>query len=212
MHKGVILLTNATDREDAVSNVYSFMEGYKDQVYDWYVIGGRWSGTLNINTKLFFEKANEILNETYPNDKLVKEGLYTSQMMEENKATFQKIWEDMGEMTVNPHCRNQYSDTAYPDDVLPLSQCIDIVKEWTKDMNEKADEYWEKMVKERESEVGENKRSTMSAYYAGIYKNCKYDDFSDESNVFDTDSLTNNPEKALKNPDSYYAVMIDMHN
>lgn len=212
MHKGVILLTKAIDREIAISNIHDFMEGYKDQVWDWYVIGGRWSGSLNLNIELFLEKANEALAIAYPDDKMLKEGLYSSMIIEENKAIFEKIWKELGETSTNPFNRNQYNDIGDTDDIQPLSDCIDIIKEWTKDMDEKAEEYWEKMLKEHESEVGENKKSTMSAYYAGMYKDCRYDNFSFESNVYDIENQTNNPEKALSEPNGYYAIMVDMHN
>ena len=60
MHKGVILLTKASDRDEAVSQVESFLENYGDgDVWDWYVIGGRWSGTLNTKAKEFFVAAEK---------------------------------------------------------------------------------------------------------------------------------------------------------
>lgn len=48
MHKGVILLTKAKNREEAKAKAEEFLEPYGDgDVWDWYVIGGRWSGTLD---------------------------------------------------------------------------------------------------------------------------------------------------------------------
>ena len=47
MHKGVILLTKASDKEEALDSVREFLENYGDgDVWDWYQIGGRWSNTL----------------------------------------------------------------------------------------------------------------------------------------------------------------------
>ena len=46
MHFRKILITKADTIEDARYNVSSFMEDYYEKVYDYYSIGGRWSGVL----------------------------------------------------------------------------------------------------------------------------------------------------------------------
>ena len=209
MHKGVICLTLAADRGDAISNVEGFLEEYGDgDVWDWYVIGGRWSGTLNTKCKEFFEKVRELFKDAYPDN---DHNIITQNMVDEQKDVLQKIWEDMGQTSKNPYSRNQYKGVTDDDDVVLLSDCIDVVNEWKKDLNAEAEVFFQKMLEEREREK-ETPESTMSAYYAGLYRNCKYDAFSFESNVYDTVNQTNNPEKALKEPEKWYAVMVDLHN
>lgn len=208
MHKGVICLTKAQDRDEAISNVESFLEPYGDgDVWDWFVIGGRWSGTLNTKTKEFNKKAKELFERAYPNR---EHQFLTQKMVDEQKSELQKIWEGMGETSKNPYSRDQYKDVTCDDDALPLSECIEVVTEWKKDMNAEAEEVFTKLLEAREEE--KTKGGTMSAYYAGIYKNLKYDDFSFESNVFDTENATNDPDFALSNPNGWYAVMVDLHN
>lgn len=209
MHKGVICLTQAADRDEAVSNIEEFLEHYGDgDVWDWYVIGGRWSGTLNAKTKEFFEKAQAHFKTAYPDH---NHQFLTQNMVNEQAIPLQKIWEDMGQTSKNPYSRDQYQDVTGDDDVVLLSDCIEVVKDWTKDHNAEAENHFQKMLEERENEK-ENPNSTMSAYYAGLYRDCKYDSFSFESNVYDTVNHTNNPEEALKDPSKWYAVIVDMHN
>ncbi len=209
MHKGVICLTQAADRDEAVSNIESFLEQYGDgDVWDWYVIGGRWSGTLNAKTNEFFEKAKAHFAAAYPDN---KQPFLTQNMVDEQAAALQKIWEEMGETSKNPYSRDQYKDVTGDDDVVLLSDCVDVVNDWKKDLNAEAEQYFQKMLEAREKE-NENPTDTMSAYYAGLYRDCKYDSFSFESNVYDTVNYTNNPEEALKDPSKWYAVMVDMHN
>lgn len=143
MHKGIICLTRAANSDDAIENVETFLEDYGNgNVWDWYVIGGRWSGVLN-----------------------------------------------------QTNC-------------IELSSCIDVVNEWKLDMKEESEKYFNLMLKE----VAKNQEHDLSAYYAGLYRNAKYDSFSFESNVYDIDNQTNNPEIALSNPEGWFAVMIDIHN
>lgn len=209
MHKGVICLTQAADRDEAISNVESFLEQYGDgDVWDWYVIGGRWSGTLNAKTKEFFEKAAKLFKDAYPEN---NHDFLTQNMVNEQAIPLQKIWEDMGQTSKNPYSRDQYKDVTGDDDAVLLSDCIEVVNEWKKDMNAEAEEMWAKMVEARENEK-ENPTATMSAYYAGLYRDLKYDSFSFESNVYDIVNHTNNPEEALKEPEKWFAVMVDMHN
>jgi hypothetical protein len=148
MHKGVICLTKATDKQDAISNVESFLESYGDgKVWDWYEIGGRWSDTLGSNG-----------------------------------------------------------------DSVPLTECTTIVEEWKQDLEAEADELWDKMVVAREKEKSAENNLSMSGYYAARYSEARYDSFCFNSNVYDIDKSTNNPEEALKEPEQYFAVMVDMHN
>ena len=211
MHKGVILLVKADDRDGAIGEAEQFLEPYGDgDVWDWYVVGGRWSGTLNAKTKEFFEKAEAHFKAAYPDN---KNPFLTQNMVNEQADALQKIWTDMGETSKNPYSRDQYKDRTGDDDALPLSECLSVVKEWTKDTDAEAEEMFTKMLAAREEEKeNSGKYNTMSAYYAGIYKDLKYDSFSFESNVYDTVNGTNNPSEAIDNPDGWYAVMIDMHN
>lgn len=46
MHKGVILLVKASNRQEATDKAETFLNKHEGKVWDWYQIGGRWSGTL----------------------------------------------------------------------------------------------------------------------------------------------------------------------
>jgi hypothetical protein len=205
MHKGVMLLTKASDRDEAVSNVENFLEDYKNHVWDWYVIGGRWSGTLNAKATEFFKLAHAHLKKAYP-----ESGEFvSSKMVEEQSEVLQSIWsEELGASGLNPYKRDSYSNEGSDDDVLPLNECIDAINEWTKDMDAEAEKMWEKMLEAKAS----GEKHDMSAYYAKRYAECKYDEFCFESNVYDIDEYTNDPKDALENADQYFAVMVDMHN
>lgn len=44
MHFLSFLIVKADSREEAVRRARNFLEEYQNHIYDWYVIGGRWSG------------------------------------------------------------------------------------------------------------------------------------------------------------------------
>ena len=202
MHKGVILLTKAENKEDAQSNVEQFLEPYgNDIVWDWYVIGGRWSGTLNKNRKEFNERARKLFKN---------KDFISMKDVEKNKDKLQKIWEDLGETSLNPKSRiNSFNgnDKDNTNDIMKAKYCKPILKEWVKDMVKEAEKFWEKVLEERKKEVKRNSMS-MSGYYAGLYGKCLNDEFSFESNVYDIVEYTNKLPKSLK---GYFAVMVDMH-
>ena len=66
MHKGVILLVKAKDSKQARFRADRFMNEYRDIEWDWYVIGGRWSGTLIENEKKFKEGMIDIYRKMDP--------------------------------------------------------------------------------------------------------------------------------------------------
>lgn len=211
MHKGVILLVQADDRDGAIGEAEQFLEQYGNgDVWDWYVVGGRWSGTLNTKTKEFFQKAEAHFKAAYPDN---KNPFLSQNMVNEQADALQKIWTDLGETSKNPYSRDQYADRTGDDDAVSLTECISVVNDWAKDTDAEAEEVFQKMLEAREKEKeSDSKFDTMSAYYAGIYRDLKYDNFSFDSNVYDTVNQTNSPKLALEKPEEWWAVMVDMHN
>ena len=205
MHKGVILLVKASNIDEAKDNTQEFMTQYGDgDVWDWYVIGGRWSGTLNSKAKEFFQKTEEHFKVTYPEN---THNFISTKMVEEQAEAIKLIWTEIGGEGLNPYVRNSYNDFGYEDDVLPLSECKDVVLEWVKDVDAEAEVTWNKMLEAKAKEGLD-----MSPYYARKYADFKNDAFSFDTNVFDTETYSNNPIEAIENADQYFAVMIDMHN
>lgn len=207
MHKGVILLVKATDKDEAIEKVNDFMEPYGNgDVWDWFQIGGRWNNTLapkELVDQFNIKVDNHILKKE-------EHGFISSKQVEEKKKELQDAWEELGLKGSNPYCDHYKLPTDGNEyDAVPLSDCIVTVKEWLQDLDKMADGYFEKLVEEREKEKG-GKKGTMSAYYAGLYKDVTYQNFSFESNVYDID--TDAAESIPEDVTGYYAVMVDMHN
>lgn len=208
MHKGVIILVKASNRDNAISKVEKFLEPYGEgKVWDWYSIGNRWHNTLAPKDKVarFKEKAKKL----YPQ---LEGGYIISEIEnEEVRPIIQSLWETEGLTGKNPYWSSygfDVKDTENDYNVVPLSDCIDTVKEWVLDLNQQTEDYFQKMIKAKKKE--KNDDWPMSAYYAGLYKDAKYGNFCFETNVYNIEE-----DRAESIPVAiaeYWAVMIDMHN
>ena len=105
----------------------------------------------------------------------------------------------------------RWNGTLGKSNVLPLKDCINIVKKWRKDMEKESEAAFKLMLKERRKEkTPKFKSSTMSGYYAGRYRDLKYRTFSFESNVFNIEE--DESENVPKDVKGYWAVLLDLHN
>lgn len=204
MHKGVILLTQASDRDEAISNVEEFLEQYGDgDVWDWYQIGGRWQNTL---------APKDLKEKWYENIKtFLKEGEWGIMQsdIDNNAEALQNSWETLGLLGSNPYSNHYNLGTKgnYYDAML-LSDCLPTVKDWVKDVAKEKIELWEKLIEAKgKAERGEY---DMSGYYAGLYRDLDYGSFCFECNVFDTDNFES--ETIPEEIEGWWAVMVDMHN
>lgn len=212
MHKGVILLVKATDKESAILQVDEFMKPYYGEVYDWYVIGGRCSGCLIKNDEFdAFAKnlieAEKKLDEKYHN---LPKNFLPQSLIQANKDKFQNKWEELKMKGSNPFANHyELPRTGGEYDIMPLTECAEIVKTWIKDLDKEADEIWNNLVNAR----NENKTTSgMSGYYASEYSDAIYRNFCFNSNVYNIseDEAETMPEESDFN--NYMAVIIDMHN
>lgn len=214
MHKGVIILTKAENKVEAISNVEEFLEPYGDgQVWDWYQVGGRWSNTLAPKHDEFKKWANKFLLEKQKISRPEIEGDWLTQdTVDKNQKELQEKWIALGMIGRNPFSDHYSLPNEGADyDALPLKDCIDIVKNWCQSLEEVKEEYFEKVVEERKKEKEtENTGWPMSAYYAKRYAEAAYGDFCFDTSVYD--ATTGEAETIPENIEEYWAVMIDMHN
>lgn len=63
MHKGIILLVKTNSEEDAEDLVVEFLTNYRDTVYDWYEIGGRWDKLLGNSNIMKLSKCLDIVKD-----------------------------------------------------------------------------------------------------------------------------------------------------
>ena len=200
MHKGIILLIKADNKEDARKKVDEWMTPYGNgDVWDWYVVGGRWSGTLNEKNMEFEKKVRE----------LVPAGSdfgYSNMDIERNADKFQSIWEEIGGEGKNPFNRDQYKDVSGEDDILPLAKCLAVVKEWQQDPMEAGDSEIKSAEEWLEKHPGDVR---MKGYFYKKAGELYHQDFCFDTNVFNTEEYNYQvPEEV----EGWYAVMVDIHN
>lgn len=202
MHKGVILLVKAVSRDDAKTKSTDFLDEFKGTVLDWYVIGGRWARELNPLKKKFDKLAHDICKED-------NNTVYQS-TVEKNDVNLQNQWESIGGNGSHPwsdHYRLPEEGTE--DDIKPLSECVDIVKEW----KQNPEEEYELRIKEAESVYGKSSENgynkSMFAYLIKKAAEVLGEEFCFDCNIFNIETYNYSIPEDIKN---YYAVMVDMHN
>ena len=139
MHKGIIILVKAENREDAKCKVDEFMESYGNgDVWDWYTVGGRWNGNLAPKEKLekFTEKVNKILVKS-------EEGWLFQSEVDKKQEDLQKAWEECGLEGLNSYCNHyKLDDDGNVYDIVPLESCLSTVQEWMRDLTKEKEELW----------------------------------------------------------------------
>jgi hypothetical protein len=197
MHKGIILLTKADSVSTAQAKVIDFLDEYGDgKVWDWYVIGGRWSGTLNeINNK--WEKE---VRKKCPSQYDIG---YTKDELKKFEPELQKIWEDLGGEGKNPWNRDTYNHFGSDDDILPLSQCMSVIDEWRQDTELVAKGFEKDAIKKWKDD------KMMKDFMYQIANDIRRELFCFDCNIFNIE--TNNYE-IPNNKKGWYAVMVDLHN
>lgn len=211
MHSGIILLTKATEKDEALININTFLEDYYNVIFDYYNIGGRWHNILAPKDKL--NEFKEWVKKEY-SSVFNKDGSYFINDLENEKdrAIIQNKWEELGLLGQNIY----YDSYGYNLDLklsnyncVPLIKCLCTVKEWCNDREKLVKEYWKNMLIEKKKE-DKTKIGTMSAYYAKKYAEAMYNDFSLDINVYNIDTLE--AEIIPKDIENYFAVIIDFHN
>jgi len=209
MHKGIIVLTKAEDKAEALKNVKGFLGEYEETVWDWYAIGGRWSGTLSPHNKEFVEKAKGILKP--------EEGGFVSQKeVDNNQGELQSMWESIGGIGTNPYFDHyKLPDDGGVEDIMPLSECIEIVKEWEQTIEVAKKE---ELDAKRWLAIGGNIRRdknepwddwNMYGYSLRKAGELYQQNFCFDCNVFNTETYNYSiPDDTT----GYFAVMVDIHN
>lgn len=85
---------------------------------DWFVIGGRWSGTLQ---QTVLGKAYETaLNERFPETA----GMLSTRWIEQHSEALNQLWQQSGGTGPNPLTRDNYASLGYEDDAMLVNQTL----------------------------------------------------------------------------------------
>lgn len=210
MHKRVILLTKADSVTTAREKADAFMlqhggDESKHSAWDWYVIGGRWSGTLNLLNKDFEKKAREIV----PNN---AHGFISTDDVERAKPELQRAWKEIGGTGRNPWARDQYSNEPEYDDIVPLNECEVVLNDWKQEplkcAIKEVKAWWDNWVSEKTFKQIWNSKWSLKYTGRDVFS-FLFQRFFFDCNIFNIES--NNYSIPL-DKNGWYAVMIDMHN
>jgi hypothetical protein len=208
MHKGIILLVKTddfegVDREWLLNAVQEFMSGYQDTVYDYWSVGGRWTQHLCSKRKEFMCWANDLFKNK-------KDGFVSYNEIEENKEALQEKWNSLGLSGQNPHCNHYNIGFEGQDyDILPLSECLEIVKDWNidhiaegKNKVKHADDWLTKR-------AGEADVYDMYGYYLKSASQFFRQEFSSNCNIY---NITCENYSIPEDITGWWAVMVDIHS
>lgn len=92
---------------------------FASSVADWFVIGGRWSGTLSAvrHGADFRAEAMRRIPPRFPIG-------YADDEREAHATALQALWEELGGSDRNPLCRDQYADLGYGDDAQIVDEML----------------------------------------------------------------------------------------
>ena len=210
MHKAVILLVEAKNEREASSKSCEFMERYRDNVWDWYCIGGRWTGTLSKydpytdpdnKETCFLCGGTGLRNDNLGRAERLKNPKYGCNGCGEYSEKNGCIGKGSG---LQLKSASKFKDIG---NILPLKDCLDVVKKWQqteKDGLKRLEDAkrWLKPENDKDD-------YSMYGYCVSIAGEILKQEFSFDTNVF---NIENDDFSIPKDIEKFYAVVIDMHN
>lgn len=172
------------------------MEGYKDDVWDWYQIGGRWSQILAPQYDEFMKRSKDILNKS--------NGFLSQREVDKKQPELKNLWISLHGKGPNP-LSNHYDlpDDGTSNDLLPLSDCLHKVEEWRKSDKERI----ESELKDAEEKWKDD--NSMKGYCYKIAGSLLQEEFCFNQTVYNIDSYN---YAIPENTENWWACVIDMHN
>lgn len=219
MHKGIIFLIKNDNADTELLELQNALNKRLKHIIGEYVIGGRWTGELSMKNDNFRKIAEKELlkrqkNMEKKNPEKEETPIYmvgvelkeSTVKIKENAIWLQEKWEKMGGLDKNPYERDKYTPNGYQDDILPLSDCIDVVKGWSFDSVE-AGQYTLKEAQECLKKSGDKPDYSTYGYLLKQAGSFFCQSFSTDINVYNLESFDYDiPE----NLEGWYAVMVDM--
>jgi hypothetical protein len=195
MHKAVILLIETGNRAAAIQKAKDFMEPFYEKVWDWYVIGGRWTGILTGYDPTKDPRNIETCNLCNGSGTRPDADRFGSDWKKQMKGC-------NGCMGTGKTVKFSFVDV--PDNAMPLTDARVVAKvtEWGKNWEKDKLKEFDKDLKRWEGD------KQMTAYVNRQIRKVRTGKFSEESNVYDV------TRKTHQLPDSfegYWAVVVDFH-
>lgn len=182
MHKGVILIVEAGNREEAIDNAECFLSDYGEgRVWDWYEIGGRWTGQLDgyepDKDPINYEKCDLCEGTGVREDMEVKDGC--------NACAGKGV-------------RLKWQFAPHENDVMPLADCIEAVKRYGGHTGAK--------IKEYEKHEKEAVRKSEKGYYKKCIGELMMEEFCFDADIYNVSSFDYSIPDDLS---GFWAVVVD---
>ncbi len=196
MHKWLLLIVPATDREEAINEAERFMDANTGiEVFDHYSLWGRRAEVLKPV-------------ETFDNPEEVKH--FLSWVKIENPDT-QKIAlkrRELGYESTPPTLTLTAGQSLTIEETdkrrvaMPYEECQDVVKEWLT--------FRDKKLTDSRASLMEDPDRSLAGYHAIKRWNIKQEYFSFDTDVYDVDRWWAN--HVPDTTEDYWVVVVDMHN
>lgn len=194
MHFLHLVLVSAGDEDEALQEVECALDPFNGEVYDWYIIGGRWNGFLKGKNILRYDEDPDFFRSTLRDCKRNQDRQFIELVNCFNGATVTE---------------SQIGD-IHPVIGLPIVNKQAVAEENTRH-NQHFSKVWEKVLASKEVPRLEG-NDAMLGYYLKRLGNLLNGFYNSSSGFLDTEQDT-----CLPNPDGEftkdnYLVVVDIHN
>lgn len=196
MHYLSILAVEASTKEEAISNVADFLDPYQDHAYDWYVVGGRWSGVCGGNDLVCAGENRRVFDE----------------VMERARRAMDREFNRMRQKLVGPDPRISGADVFGEIDENGSEGEAIANRMW--EAYKESSRQFSEMVRSVKTPTGGE--YTMLGYTLEQLGRYLMGRFDAHSYFYDTVAHSNHPEylieRVVSNPEKQWLVAVDLHN
>jgi len=204
MHIAHIIAVEATNAEEAASAAGEAISDYGDgRVWDWYVVGGRWEGSLEGGNTLQYSANPKAFRKAVEN------------MLQYRDEEFMKLQSKLTGKDVT--AEELTNDTVFG---IPITDPEGAAKRVSEDNRRARREvgrlFEASSLKEAQHPTDTEYPGRMVAYYLRKFANCILGEYSFDSRFFDGEEHTTESEglwvRCDDSPEEQWLVLLDLHN